>query len=133
MSYLIDTDWAVDFLARRAPAVSLVGHLILDGVAMSAITYMEVVEGVRGSRDPRKASQGLANFMASIPLLPVDDAVGERAADIRLHLRRQKRQVHERALDIIIAATAIEHGLTLATRNTRHYQDIPGLLLDAGT
>ena len=32
-------------------------------------------------------------------------------------------------MDILIAATAIEHGLTLVTGNTRDYEDIPNLRL----
>ncbi|MBI2941727.1 MAG: PIN domain-containing protein [Chloroflexi bacterium] len=31
--------------------------------------------------------------------------------------------------DALIAATALEHGLTLYTRNLRHFQVIPGLIV----
>jgi predicted nucleic acid-binding protein len=34
-----------------------------------------------------------------------------------------------RGFDILIAATAIEHGLTLVTRNIDDYADIPGIEL----
>jgi toxin FitB len=33
--------------------------------------------------------------------------------------------------DALIAATALEHGLSLATRNHRHYQPVQGLRLRA--
>lgn len=36
-------------------------------------------------------------------------------------------------MDLFIAATAIEHGLSLVTRNTRDYSDIPGLDLYSTT
>jgi hypothetical protein len=55
--------------------------------------------------------------------------VAERAAAIRADLRRQRRPLTHRALDLLIAATAIEHGAPLASRNTPDYADIPGLLL----
>jgi len=42
-------------------------------------------------------------------------------------LRRQGKRVNNRALDLLIAATAIEHDLTLVTRNLQDYGDIPGL------
>jgi predicted nucleic acid-binding protein len=29
--------------------------------------------------------------------------------------------------DLFIAATALVHGLTLVTHNTRHFQNLPGL------
>jgi predicted nucleic acid-binding protein len=44
-------------------------------------------------------------------------------------LRRNKRQIHERALDILVAATAIELDLILVSRNTKHFEDIAGLRL----
>jgi predicted nucleic acid-binding protein len=37
--------------------------------------------------------------------------------------------VQHRAFDLVLAATALEHGLTLATRNTKDYADIPALAL----
>ncbi|HEV2109285.1 MAG TPA: hypothetical protein VGR16_13570 [Thermomicrobiales bacterium] len=45
---------------------------------------------------------------------------------------RAGRSVDHRALDLFIAATAIEHGLSLVARNTRDYADIPGLVLYGG-
>jgi predicted nucleic acid-binding protein len=55
--------------------------------------------------------------------------LAERAAGIRRSSRRLPGPVDHRSLDILIAATAIEHGLTLVTRNTRDHADIPGLTL----
>jgi predicted nucleic acid-binding protein len=127
--YLIDTDWVIEFLVGRPDAGRLFSQLLPAGAAISIITYMETVEGIRGSRDPVTSWIAFRGLMQAIDLLGMTEAVAERAADIRLNLRQQKRQVHERALDIIVAATALEHGLTLITGNTRHYQDIPGLVI----
>jgi predicted nucleic acid-binding protein len=131
--FLFDTDWIADFLGNRTPAVDLLQSLLPDGIAISAITLMEIVEGVRGSRDPQAAEQGLRRFLQGVPVLDVTESIAARTGDIRLQLRRQNRQVHERALDIIIAATAIEHGLTLVVRNLAHFDDIPGLALHQPT
>jgi predicted nucleic acid-binding protein len=68
-------------------------------------------------------------FLKRVDVHGVNRPVAERAADIRIELRRQKRQVNERSLDILIAATAIAHDLTLVTRNSGDYQDIAGLRL----
>jgi predicted nucleic acid-binding protein len=40
-----------------------------------------------------------------------------RCARLRETLRKQGKRVKPRALDFIIAATALEHGLTLVLRN----------------
>jgi tRNA(fMet)-specific endonuclease VapC len=127
--YLVDTDWVIDFLENRTPAVDLIGRLLPDGAGISIINYMEAVEGIRGSGRPSAARDVFHRFLEAVPIIGLSIAIVERAADIRLHLRQQKLSVNHRALDILIAATAIEHRLMLVTRNVRHYADIPGILL----
>jgi predicted nucleic acid-binding protein len=75
------------------------------------------------------AEAKLAAFLAKVPILPFSPEVARRCARLRLDLKRQGKRVRPRALDLIIAATALEHGLTLVTRNSGDYQDIPGLTL----
>ena len=129
MAFLIDSDWTADFLAGKPPAVALVQTLLPSGMAISVVAYVELMEGILGSRRQPALQQGFAQFLQGVGIIDLDRAIADRAATIRLDLRRQERQVNERALDILIVATAIEHGLTLVTRNTRDYADIPGLRL----
>ena len=51
----------------------------------------------------------------------------KRFARIRGRLRATGQTIGD--TDILIAATAIEHDLTLVTRNRRHYDRIPDLTL----
>ena len=44
-------------------------------------------------------------------------------------LEKEQKRVKSRALDLINAAIALEHDLTLVTRNVEDYQDIPDLKL----
>jgi len=62
-------------------------------------------------------------------VLPVSIEIAKRCARLRETLRRQGRRINNRAMDLIIAATALEHDLTLVTRITDDYRDIPGLML----
>lgn len=62
-------------------------------------------------------------------MLPLSPAVAERCARLRETLRKQRKRINMRALDLIIAATALEYNLTLVTRNTEDYVDIPDLQL----
>lgn len=64
-------------------------------------------------------------FLARLALLPLDDAVMERFAFIRADLRRRGQLIPD--LDLLIAATALHHDLTLLTRNVRHFDRIPEL------
>lgn len=129
MSYLIDSDVVVDSLFDQHDALTLLAGLRQAGLAISVISYMEVGEGIASSRSPLQARRGMQAFMRGTRLLVVGRSIADRAAAIRLDLRNQKRPVNDRALDIIVAATAIEHRLTLVTRNLRDYQDIDGLQL----
>ena len=129
MSYLIDSDIVVDLLLERPVSTLLVADLRRSGIAISTITYLEIVEGVAASNNPSRARAGLRAFLRGTRMLVVSRQIAERAALIRVELRRQKRQTNERSFDTLVAATAIEHGLTLVTRNTRDYADIPGVVL----
>lgn len=63
----------------------------------------------------------------TVEILPVSDAVVVRAADIYADLYRRGLLIGD--ADILIAATALEHGLPLITRNQNHFRRIAGLSL----
>ena len=54
-------------------------------------------------------------------ILPTDDAVWRQLGELKASLRTIGRM--QDTLDLVIAATALQHGLTLVTRNTRHFAD----------
>lgn len=58
-------------------------------------------------------------------ILPIDDAIVTRAAAIYAELHRGGNLIGD--ADILIAATALEFGLVLATNNTRHFGRMEGL------
>ena len=126
MAHLLDTDTLIDYFATAPDIVALVESLIPTGIAVSIITYMELYQGVlRGTAD----AAHLQTFIETVPLLPISVAVAQHCAQLRETLAAQGRRVRPRALDLLIAATALEYGLTLVTANTDDYQDIPGLVL----
>jgi predicted nucleic acid-binding protein len=61
-------------------------------------------------------------------VLPITEAISERA----VQLIEDYFLSHSLKLaDALIAATALERNLTLATANTKHYRVIQGLALEA--
>ncbi len=129
MPYLIDTDWVIDLLASVPEAVQLLDRLAQDGIAVSIITYMEAYQGVERSPHPEEAQNQLSALLDSLPVVSLSPAVAQRCARLRETLRKQGKRVNARSLDLIIAATALEYNLTLVTRNTEDYADVPGLKL----
>jgi len=132
MPYLVDSDWLIDYLEGASPACRLLRDLAEYGVAISIITYLEAYQGVLRSTDPDDAARRFDALLRAIRLVPISTAVARRCAGIREDLRSKGRRTRPRALDLLIAASAIEHGLTLVTRNSRDYDDIPGLVLTTG-
>lgn len=127
MSYLIDTDVVIDHLENVPAAIDLIERLSPNGIAISVICYMEVYQGLLRSQDRAGIDEGFLAFLIEAPIIPFSTAVARRCATIREHLRVQGKRVRPRALDLMNAATAIEHNLTLVTRNVNDYGDIPDL------
>ncbi len=129
MKYLIDTDYVIDYLYGNQNARDLVAELDPEGIAISVITYSEIYEGIFGSRDVKQAEQVFRAFLEGVTVYPMSREVGRQYARLRRELRQARRPITNRALDLVIAATAIVHDLVVVTRNTRDYDDIPSLQL----
>ena len=111
---LIDTDLFVDHL-RGAVELRPGRHRL----HYSVITRAELFSGTTGT-------DLAARLLGPFRELPVDRAVAERAGRIR-------REFGLRLPDALIAGTALEHNLTLSTRNRKHFEPVHGLRLRALT
>lgn len=127
MRHLVDSDWLIAAFLGVPAAVNLLARLRDDGLAVSIVSYGELFEGAVGAPDPAAELARFRRFLARLALLPLDDAVMERFAYIRADLRRRGQLIPD--LDLLIAATALHHDLTLLTRNVRHFHRIPELQL----
>lgn len=105
---LIDTDVFVDHL-RGARELRAKRHRL----SYSVVTRAELFAG-------NTASDLSAQLLAPFRELDVNRAVAERAGRI-------VREFGTRLPDALIAATALEHGLGLVTRNRKHFDPIRGV------
>jgi Predicted nucleic acid-binding protein, contains PIN domain len=108
---LVDTDIFIDHL-RGSAKLAVAG----DRVHYSTVTRSELFAG-HGAEERR-----ITRLLEPFTELPVDRAVAERAGRLR-------RESGIRAADALIAATALERGLELATRNRRGFEAVTGLQL----
>ena len=60
--------------------------------------------------------------------LPFDAPVAMAAADIGAALRQRGEPIED--TDLFIAATALVHGFSVATRNVRHFHRVPDLVVE---
>ncbi len=109
---LVDTDVFIDHL-RGARPFDPQDHR----VHYSVITRAELFAGAT-------ATGAVNTLLGPFREIGVDRPIAERAGDIR-------REGRVRLPDALIAATAIEEGLTLVTRNRRDFAGIRGLDLRA--
>jgi tRNA(fMet)-specific endonuclease VapC len=127
MKYLIDSDWIIDALIGVPSIVAALQDLRTDGIAVSVIALAEVSEGAHHNADPVPRLADIRTLLAGYPVLDVTEAIAARFASERASLRRQGKMISD--LDLLIACTALTRGLTLLTRNTQHFERIPGLML----
>lgn len=131
MTYLVDTDYVVDYLKGQRNAVALLDPLLPEGLAISIITFAEVYEGIYYDDKRPQHEQGLRQFLQGVRLLDVTRPIARHCALIRGQLRAQpqgKALVQPKDnYDLFIAATALHHHLTLVTRNVKDYERIPHL------
>jgi tRNA(fMet)-specific endonuclease VapC len=125
MRYLVDTDWAIDYMHGVAQLVNRFNRLLSEGVGLSIISLAELYDGVFGSTAPQRDEQMLRNFLAAVEVVPLDESVCRIFAEERFRLRAAGMLISD--LDLLIGATAIRHELTLLTNNRRHFERMRNL------
>lgn len=120
---LIDSDVLVWMTRGHAGAAQRLAQLM--PWHLSAVTYIELAQGCRTKTELGLIKKGLAISQAHI--LPLTPRITERAmALIDSYALSNGLQLG----DALIAATALEHRLTLLTGNKKHFAKLPGLELE---
>lgn len=94
--------------------------------AVSAVTYMELVQGMRNRREFAKLRADLKLWQ--VRLLPVTELISARAVAL---VERHFLPHHVQLADALVAATALQHDLVLVSSNSKHFRPIHGLQLEA--
>lgn len=117
---LIDTDILIWYLRGHVPAAKFLHDT--SGIAASAVTYMELVQGMRSKSELRTLQRQLREW--ELPIHPISESISDRASFlVEQHFLSHSLQL----ADALIAGTALEHGLKLATGNVKHFEAIDQL------
>jgi len=119
--FLIDSNILIDVSRGKRAAICYVDELG-DSWAISQLTAMELIVGARDKREV----ETIDAFLSPYAVVPLNETIGTRAYEL---LRSYAKSHGLHVFDSLIAATAIETGLTLVTLNRKHYQMIGGLRL----
>ncbi len=129
MSYLIDTN-ALSELKKRQPHPAVAQWFAVRpaaGLYLSVLTLGELRKGIEAMPTGMRKASFLDWLESDIPsyfagrILPVDRRIAERWGHLCATAARPLP-----AIDSLLAATALEHGLTLVTRNWVDF-DLPGI------
>jgi predicted nucleic acid-binding protein len=121
VSILFDTTVIIDILRGHEPAVAW-ARALQERPACSEITRVEVLRGLRTQE--RRPTERL---FGAIVWIPIDEAIARRAGELGRTWRRSHQGIA--TADLIIAASAQEHGHELATVNVKHFPMFRGLRL----
>ncbi|MEM6253508.1 MAG: type II toxin-antitoxin system VapC family toxin [Cyanobacteria bacterium P01_D01_bin.156] len=120
MQYLLDTCVISDFIKGEPGTQTRLKQTSPADIAVSVITVMELRYGLLNNpQRAKKIEPAITSLLNSISILEFSDADAEQAAQIRSTLKKQGQPIG--AYDILIAATALCHGLTMVTANQREF------------
>ena len=122
---LVDTSVVIDL--DRIDPTSLPGE-----IALSAVTLAELAAGPHATSDPEERARRqdrLQRVEATFDPLPVDETVARAYGRVYAAVASAGRKARgRRALDLLIAATALASDLPLYTQNPGDFGDLGGLL-----
>lgn len=120
-TYLADTAVLIDhFRGQR----HVFDFLLQYKPAVSIVTIAELIQGTKNINQLKPIN----NLIIDLPVIQVNHDISQTA------ILLMKKYFHSHCLqylDALIAATAIEEGLTLVTTNIKHFQMIKKLQLSA--
>jgi tRNA(fMet)-specific endonuclease VapC len=124
--YLLDTNACIRVLNNSSTA--LVAQFRLHSpkeIYLSAVVKAELIYGAYHSQKVAGNLRVLSQFFAPFSSLPFDESCLDHYGRIRSDLARAGTPIGP--YDLMIAATAISHNLTLVTHNTEEFSHVIGL------
>jgi predicted nucleic acid-binding protein len=120
----LDTSILIDFFRKEKKENSLFFRLTQQYriFTVSVITEYEIFVGSN-----QEQQEFWENFFSRIVVLPFDSASSQMAVQIFKDLKAKNKLIE--IPDILIAATAMQNNLPLATTNLKHFDRIEGLEL----
>lgn len=129
--YLLDTNICIHFLKGEAQLSEKLDAVGIHNCYISELTIAELIYGIAKSVPSRQAAnrQNLAKIQQlfvsrTLPIVECFELYGSEKA----RLRSIGRPVDD--FDLLIGCTALAHSLTLVTRNTRHFAELSGIVVE---
>lgn len=120
---LVDTDVMIWHLRGYPAATQRLDKL--ERLTLSAVTYMELLQGMRNRAEMVALQKSLV--MRKAERLPLTPSI----TTLAIKLMEELNLSHSMQMgDALIAATALEHKLTVLTGNLKHFKAISDLNIE---
>lgn len=123
--YLLDTNAYIAWLKNRETIVRRVETAGRANMLLCPPVKMELWFGACKSERKVENQKVLREFFAALALAEFNDEVMVHYGEIRAELERRGSPIGP--MDLLIAAFACAHGLTIVTRNQGEFSRVPGL------
>jgi tRNA(fMet)-specific endonuclease VapC len=124
VSFLVDTDICSAFL-KGDRLVWGRFHQYAGNLHASTVTAGELLTWALRAHAAPTRLQGVLDLLADMTVLPVTLDVARKFGEVRASLLDRGLGTPE--MDLLIASTALAHGLTVVTHNFADYANVPGL------
>ncbi len=124
---LLDTDTCIHIL-RGNMAVIERRAATSDEVVTTWINAAELYYGAAKSSAPAKNRTLVERLLATLPVLGLDEVAVQIFGEAKALLERQGRRLAD--ADLFVGAIALAQRATVVTGNRRHYERIPGVLVE---
>jgi tRNA(fMet)-specific endonuclease VapC len=129
MTYLLDTNVCSAYLnGRSSNVVQRIGNVSPSEIAVCSVVKAELFFGIMRSRNAAETLAPQRVFLDQFISLPFDDCSAEFYASIRATLATRGTPIGPN--DLLIAAIARAHNLTLVTANAREFGCVEGLRIE---
>ena len=131
MGVILDTSVLIEAERREFDIDKFTEHREEEVFGLSVITVAELLHGVHRADSTKRHLKRSAYVEKVIELFPVynfDVSIARIYAKLWSDLRSKSIQIG--AHDLIIGATALSLGFSVATHNTRHFEKIEGLRIE---
>ena len=127
---MLDTNTASALMKGEPNVATRLKAAAPESVCLSVVTEAELLFGVARRPEAARLRSLVEEFLAAIDVLPWTSATARRYGALRAALERRGRPLG--ALDMMIAAHAAEHDVSLVTSD-RAFGAVPGLRVEDWT
>lgn len=128
LRYMLDTNICIYVIKQRPAAAQQHFNAHASRLCISSVTVAELMYGAEKSAKPEHNLSIVESFCARLAVLQFDESAAGHFGQIRAALERAGTPIG--AYDLMIAAHARSHGLTVITNNEREFNRVPGLVVE---